>query len=78
LRLKGDVSAEDSVEKLEDTPWVKDDEESPHVEVVEDGSEIWSELGTYLKKTFGSPRKRRKIKKKSTKPRARKSKRRYK
>lgn len=62
LRLKGDVSAEDAVEQLEDTPWVKDGEEKPNIEVVDDGSEIWSELGTYVKNNLRSPRKKRRVK----------------
>lgn len=65
------------MENLEDTPWVKDGEEKPNVEVVEDGSEIWSELGIYVKNSLRSPRKkRRKVKTKFSNRKMRKYKRR--
>jgi len=62
LRLKGDVSAEDAVEKLEETPWVIYDENAPAVEVVEEGSEIWKELGTFVNNEPKPPRKKRRKK----------------
>jgi len=63
IRLKGDVSAEDAVEKLENTRWVRDGEEKPNVEIVEDCNAIWNELGTSsVKKSQGSRRKKRRCK----------------
>lgn len=61
VRLKGDVSAEDAVEQLEDTPWVNDGEDKPHIDVVEDGREIWGELVPSVN-SLKYARKRRKVK----------------
>jgi len=65
LRLKGDVSAEDAVQKLEETRWVKDDENPPKVEVEEDGSEIWKKLGTllYTEPKYPERKRRRRVRK---------------
>jgi len=62
LRLKGDVSAEDAIGKLEETPWVRDDENAPAVEGFEDGREIWKELGTFVQNEPKPPRKKRRKK----------------
>lgn len=62
MRLKGDVSAEDAFQKLEETRWVKDDENPPTVEVVEGGSEIWKDLGTKVFNEPKPPRKKRRKK----------------
>lgn len=78
IRLKGDVSAEDAVETLEETRWI-DDEDPPRIEYVKDASEIWSELvsspkfPTYTR----NGRKRRKVYGKFSKRRNKKGKKRF-